>query len=668
MRTLVEDTSDAILTLDTDSTIVFANSAVERLLGYQPEELVGQSNMQLIPERLRDRHFTGFSQYLDTGERTIDWDGMELPALHKDGHEIPVSISFHEHEFAGRRLFTGILRDISDRKQREHELRRERNLVDQLLDISPVGLVILDRDGEIVRANDRAATIYGTSQSVLRSQTADRLCDAVTDDSADSGPGADHPFARVFATGDPVHDWECALDRPDRTRSYLSLSVAPVLTDAGKIEAVIAAVEDITDRKEREQALRHQRNSLERVRKVTDSLRAINPLLTQATTREELQQSVCDRLASSEAYTFAWIGDYVTDDHTIDPHTWAGIEDDYLSEVDITAATDPENGHGPTSRAIRTRSVQAVQDILHDPSFEPWREQALERGYRAVAAVPLVYGGTLYGVLDVYSDRPFAFDDYEQALLENLGERIGHAIYALENQRLLHTDSVVELEFQSTSSEALFIRLSEELECRFELDRLVPHSDGRYTGYVSVDGAEPSRVRDRLTSTAIVEDVRVIRATGSQGVIECTLTGASPALTLTKHGAKVTAAVVEDGTETLVGELPAEADTRPVIEQLLAEFPGTEFVSKRTLDRSVNPLAKLDGETLDAVLTDRQQEVLEAAYHAGFFASPRDSTGDEIAATLDISPPTFYQHIRKATENLLDVILDDAATSGSPPP
>lgn len=655
-RTLVENTSDAILTLDTDSTIVFANPAVERLLGYHPDELVGKSTMQLVPERLRDQHFTAFSQYLESGTRTIDWDGIELPALHEDGHEIPVSITLREHEFTDRRLFTGIIRDISDRKEREQRLR----VFEQAVEHAGHSIYVTDPDGTITYVN-----------STFEEQTGYTIEEAIgeTPQILNSGEHDKAFYADLWGTilsGD-VWTGEVVNERKSGEQYTINQTIAPITDETGDIEHFVAINADITARKEREQALRRQRNTLERVRQVTDSLHAIDPLLTQATTREELQQLVCDRLASSEAYTFTWIGDHVTADHAIDPHTWAGIEDNSLSEVDITAAADTENEHGPTGRAVRTRSVQAAQDILHDPSFESWREQAIERGYRAAAAVPLVYGGALYGVLGVYSARPFAFDDYEQALLENLGERIGHAIHALENQQLLHTDSVVELEFESTSPEDLFIRLSEEFACRFELNRLVPLSDGRYTGYISVGGVAPDRVRDRLTSAAVVEDVRVTRATESQGVIECTFTETSPAVTLTKHGAKVTTSVAENGTKTLVGELPAEADTRPAVERLLAEFPGTEFISKRTLDRSVNPLAQLDGETCDAVLTDRQQEVLEAAYHAGFFASPRHSTGDEIAATLDISSPTFYQHVRKATENLLDVILDDAATSDSPP-
>ncbi|HVE71978.1 MAG TPA: PAS domain S-box protein [Thermoanaerobaculia bacterium] len=115
---LVSDTAqDAIFTIDEASTITFCNPAVERLFGYKPEELIGRKLDAIIPERLREAHRRGIARYLRTRERHIPWTGVELPAVHKDGHEFPCELSFGEFHRDGTTLFTGFARDVTERKR-----------------------------------------------------------------------------------------------------------------------------------------------------------------------------------------------------------------------------------------------------------------------------------------------------------------------------------------------------------------------------------------------------------------------------------------------------------------------------------------------------------------------------------------------------------------------
>lgn len=116
-RLMTETAQDAIFTIDEHSTVTFCNRAVERLLGYTPEELIGQPLELIIPERLREAHRRGIERYLRTRERAIPWSGIELPALHKDGHEFPVEISFGEWTSGDQTIFTGFARDVTERKR-----------------------------------------------------------------------------------------------------------------------------------------------------------------------------------------------------------------------------------------------------------------------------------------------------------------------------------------------------------------------------------------------------------------------------------------------------------------------------------------------------------------------------------------------------------------------
>ncbi|HEY8559782.1 MAG TPA: two-component regulator propeller domain-containing protein [Pyrinomonadaceae bacterium] len=125
-RTLAETASDAIITIDTDSRIVFVNEAVEKVFGWRAADLIGEKLTVLMPREFQARHDAGLDRYVATGAKNIPWTGMELAGRHRSGAEIPIEISFGEFELEGKRYFTGVARDISERKQAEEALRKAR--------------------------------------------------------------------------------------------------------------------------------------------------------------------------------------------------------------------------------------------------------------------------------------------------------------------------------------------------------------------------------------------------------------------------------------------------------------------------------------------------------------------------------------------------------------
>lgn len=131
---LAQSAPDGIVVIDEDSIILSANSAMTRIFGYLPEELIGQSLTMLVPERMRAAHESGVRRYLSTGRRHIPWTGVQLPALARDGREIPVEISFGEFlDRDGRRVFSGFLRDVSERARQEEALRAARETAEEAL-------------------------------------------------------------------------------------------------------------------------------------------------------------------------------------------------------------------------------------------------------------------------------------------------------------------------------------------------------------------------------------------------------------------------------------------------------------------------------------------------------------------------------------------------------
>jgi PAS domain S-box-containing protein len=121
-RIVVETVADAIVTVDEGGSIRFVNPAAERVFGYSQGELLGAPLTMLMPEYLRHIHEAGMRRYVETGRKHISWEGVELPGLHRSGREIPLELSFGEFSLDGRRYFTGIARDITERKRAARRL------------------------------------------------------------------------------------------------------------------------------------------------------------------------------------------------------------------------------------------------------------------------------------------------------------------------------------------------------------------------------------------------------------------------------------------------------------------------------------------------------------------------------------------------------------------
>ncbi len=132
-RIVTETASDAIITINENSRIIFVNRGAVNIFGYSIEEMLGGELTMLMPEYLRHLHRAGLTNYLETGTKHVSWVAVELPGRHKSGTEISLELSFGEFQKDGQRFFTGIARDITKRKQLENRLAALQKVTDVAL-------------------------------------------------------------------------------------------------------------------------------------------------------------------------------------------------------------------------------------------------------------------------------------------------------------------------------------------------------------------------------------------------------------------------------------------------------------------------------------------------------------------------------------------------------
>lgn len=124
MKAFAESTDLALMSTDENGTVLFVNRAAETLFGYAPEEIVGQSLNIIVPERFRDLHEAGFARLRSGAPSTLSGKTIELPALRRDGTEIPIEYSLSVWRGNAGFGVGAIMRDISERRQRDARLLR----------------------------------------------------------------------------------------------------------------------------------------------------------------------------------------------------------------------------------------------------------------------------------------------------------------------------------------------------------------------------------------------------------------------------------------------------------------------------------------------------------------------------------------------------------------
>jgi DNA-binding CsgD family transcriptional regulator len=509
--------------------------------------------------------------------------------------------------------------------------------MDERLQRAPIGVLDVSADGTVSDSNE----------------TGRSLIDATTDPAgaplADVFPRSVDDTLLTAFEGESVTEVEFEEYYPGLER-WLTVSVVEIDGDG------TVYLRDVTARRREQRSLQRRRQERERTALIEDVLSELLTALVDATSREEIADTICRGLGETELYEFAWVGDRDVGRDELVVRAVAGETGETFEAVrdavgDGTVTT-------PEERVVESGRPRAVQPLTASSSVpEAVRTAGFADGVQSTLAIPLVYGSNVHGVVGVYADGTEAFSDRERASFETLGEMAGFAITAVRNRNLLLSDRVAEITFE-LGGESVLTELSRSLDATLKLDGTVLQDDDTLLCFVSVENGDVERIEGATADVEPIVRTRVIGESESGGTVGITLRGGTPLLAVAALGGTVRRATFERGTGRLVVDLPPDGDVRGVVETISNEYDA-EFVAKEKRERSATTAREFRDE-LDDRLTERQQTVLRTAYLADYFESPRGSTAEEVATSLGITGSTLLYHLRAGQRKLLDAYLGES--------
>jgi diguanylate cyclase (GGDEF)-like protein/PAS domain S-box-containing protein len=249
-RTVLDAAFDAIVTIRPDGIVRWFNRGAERIFGHSSEEVIGQPVTLLMPERYRELCVGGLHRYLQTGEARVVGGTTELVGLRKDGSEFPIEMSLGEILEDDERLFTGVIRDITERKRTDDALREMRDRFRSIFDHAPIGVAMVSLEGRYLQVNGSLCEILGYTEEELQALTWQEITHP--DDLATSSD-----YARRTVEGEfPKYHLDKRFRHAEGHTVWASLSVSLVRDSKGEPLNFVSQIQDVTERKKIEKRIK----------------------------------------------------------------------------------------------------------------------------------------------------------------------------------------------------------------------------------------------------------------------------------------------------------------------------------------------------------------------------------------------------------------------------
>ncbi len=291
-RTVLENVVDGIITISTQGIVQTFNPAAERIFGYSPNEVIGQNVKMLMDEPYREEHDGYLKNYLQTGQAKIIGMTRELSGHRKDGSVFPLELAVSEMYMGEQRFFSGIVRDISERKKVEEELRHHRDHLEEavqertadylaanekllgeiakrqamgedlretneflqniLESPSEISIISTDKEGNILYWNQGAANLLGyTAREMVGRQNIDVLYP----DDPETKKTIQNAIAAIY---EHKKNTVCEVEEVTRAgeKIWVKLTLSARTDESGNMVGILGIGENVTQQKQAQEKLR----------------------------------------------------------------------------------------------------------------------------------------------------------------------------------------------------------------------------------------------------------------------------------------------------------------------------------------------------------------------------------------------------------------------------
>ena len=407
--------SEEVFLVDKDARILFVNEAACRTLGYSTEELLRLRIADVDPDFQTD---VWAGHWRDLQERGSLW--FKSRHMTREGRIYPVQISANYFEYEGSGYTFGMAKDISKLQGAEVALQKSEANLREAQRVSQIGSWEWDAAEDVITWSKEYYRIYGYDPDKPTPNYVDHL-KAYTPESRER---LDAAVKKAMEEGE-CYELDLELATPTSSTKWICARCEVIRDETGQITGLRGTAQNITYRKLAEK-------KIARLNRMYAVLSGTNEEIIRSVDVGDLYEKACRILVEDGLFRMAWIGVIDKKSGMVSPVAHSGYDKGYVEKIRISVSPDVPEGLGPTGTAIREGRFFVNNDTENNPVMLPWREEALRRGYRSSAAIPIKREKSILGVLTVYSDETNYFDEDIVGLINSLAEDIA---FATEHRR-----------------------------------------------------------------------------------------------------------------------------------------------------------------------------------------------------------------------------------------